>query len=136
MTLNPVLYMQVCIFCTLRLIHYDHDDTAQAASTIMDILISKKEVIGVCFFFLSIIFHLEGTFSITERQNISESKSAPPPFTALRPRPISLIECLASPRFSLLGFVISVLQSPRHTKTYRPTACHRLTLPLSSIIIP
>ena len=86
MTLNFVLYMQAIRnlhSLHIALIRYDHDDTGQAASTVMDILISKKRSLEFIFSLLFIVFHFEGTFSITERQNISESKSAPPPFTDL-----------------------------------------------------
>jgi hypothetical protein len=65
----------------IALIHYDHDDTAQAASTVMDILISKKEVIGVLWFISFLLFSILRAHSASRSVKISRNpKVHHPPF--------------------------------------------------------
>lgn len=62
MTPNFVLYMRFA-FLHIAFIRYDHDDTGQAASTVLDILISKKRSLEFVFlrlFFFSTCFLSQG----------------------------------------------------------------------------
>jgi hypothetical protein len=96
MTLDFVLYMQailtICIpaHCnhSLRSRRYGPSGVHSYGHTDFP---KKRSMEFVFPFFLNFVSRLEATFSITERQNISESKSAPPLFTDLLPRlPMSI----------------------------------------------